>query len=148
MTANAIDLNSTTPAAPAGRQNVIIQYGTGSPVPISAYVPAPFSYDSAAGQTASMGPITIFTPAADGAYRIFVYVAIASSTSTSVTCRFDFTDEYGNAQFDTFNFGPLSGVHWDYLSDFFFAKGGTNITFTITVTGTISYTAHVRVQPL
>ena len=89
----AINLNGTTPAAPAGNTNVIFQEDSSGNV--SAYVTntpsgsptflAPSPLVSLTAQSAAQSSHALFTPTASGLYRISFYAKVTTpATSSSV----------------------------------------------------------------
>jgi hypothetical protein len=95
-------------------------------------------------QTSALSAATIFTPSADGLYRITVY-ASASSGSGGVTPHMAFTDDAGSQarQFDPSNVSfPVS------YSMTVKAKASTNIQVSTTISGSPTYDFYAVVESL
>ena len=101
------------------------------------------NYDSGT-QTGSLGSTTLFTAPFTGMFAIDYYLTITSATAGSSNLTLNWTDENSNAQANTWNSGTFSAPNWAYNRFVIFAKSGTNVTFTTTVAGTISYIVHLR----
>ncbi len=106
----SINLNDTTPAAPAGATNVAWQQDVSGNV--SAYVPSTGGTGpvNSTGNTANIGATTILTPASSGLYRITAYIIVTvvdpvSSTLPSVVITW--TDQ-DNSTSQTFTLTPTN----------------------------------------
>lgn len=82
----AVNLNGTTPAAPANNTNVQFQQdGSGN---ISAYVPTSaqeFPAVDLTTQAANIGATNLLAAVAAGTYRIWAYIIVTQAATTSST---------------------------------------------------------------
>jgi hypothetical protein len=104
-----IELNATMPAAPEGARNVHFRQegghsgAQGDPIPTSAYLEdqavggggnSVVAREALAGQTEELGPTTLFTPDADGLYRISVYQnCTVGGSEGSLATKIGWTDD-------------------------------------------------------
>ena len=157
----ASNFNHTTPAAPAGNQNVTFQTdGAGND---SAYVPAAARQLTASNvdltaQVANITTTTLYTPSASGVYRVSAYIIVTSvsspgSTLPSLTIGWTDADSSaaqtlvltptntGNAlttlQEATMTFNALTAVAITYATGSY-ASGGTPM----------AYSLHIRIEAL
>jgi len=109
----SINLNRTSPAAPAGSTNIKFQSDVSGNV--SGYVPTPAALLTASnvdstGNTANIGSTTLLAVSTAGIYRISAYIIVttvdgASSTLPKVTISW--TDQ-DNSQTQSFDITPTN----------------------------------------
>lgn len=156
----AVNLNNTTPAAPANNTNVIWQQdGSGN---ISAYVPSSAQKVASADATAqatNIAATTLLTPVSNGLFKIEAYIIVTQAATTSSTLPsvvLTWTDADNNtAQSLTLtptNTGNLLTTLQQAVA-FLNVKSGTNIQYS--TTGYVSvgatplqYAVHIRVEQL
>jgi hypothetical protein len=118
---------------------------------MSAQVPKIESSSSFTGQTSALATTTIFTPAADGLYRVNIYMSVTAGMSIpSVTAHLKWTDNGGaaqnNNQIQAAGVSPCSAATQSLP---IFAKSGTNITIeTSGLSGSPTYDLLVSVESL
>ncbi len=70
---------------------------------MAASVPRIVANESFLNQTSAISPTSIFTPDADGNYRISAYIDFPSNAlgvGTEIDASITFTDDFGSRQFD------------------------------------------------
>lgn len=79
----SVNLSNTTPAAPASNTNVTWQVDASGN--ISAYFPTTSTIASVdlTAQAANIAATTIFTPTANGIYKILAYIIVTQAATTS-----------------------------------------------------------------
>lgn len=92
----SVNLNNTTPAAPASNTNVTWQSDASGN--ISAYFPTTSTIASAdaTAQVANIALTTLFTPTVSGIYKVLAYIIVTQAATTSSTLpnvQISFTDQ-------------------------------------------------------
>ena len=111
---------------------------------MSAEVAAIVASQSWNAQTTALAETAVFTPAADGLYRLTVYLSMSAGTG-GVTPHFYFTDDAGaqTRQFDPSNVNfPVS---YEMLVK---AKSGDAISVSTSITGSPTYDFYATVESL
>ncbi len=95
-------------------------------------------------QSAALSPVTLFSPAADGDFRLSFYFEQGAG-ATFAFARFDWTDDSG-AQQKSGN--SVSPGEFDQLTIMAHATANNQITIQATASGTINYSLFATVEEL
>jgi hypothetical protein len=156
----SVNLNNTTPAAPAGNTNVLWQNdGSGN---ISAYVATASSLKASVnltGQTANIGATTLLAVTASGFYRVSaesIVTTVDGASSTLPKTTITWTDPNNNTG-QTWDLTPTNAGNvlttFQQSSMVFNAKASTNIQYatsgyTSGTPATMQYALSIRLEAL
>lgn len=155
----AINLNGTTPAAPAGSTNVVWQSDVSGNV--SAYVPATSGTSpiNSPGNTANIPVTTIITPVTAALYRVTAYMIVTTADGVSSTLPsliITWTDQ-DNSNSQTFTLLPTNNgnslVTFQQANMEINAIAGANINYQTTgyasnTPNAMAYALRIRLEPM
>jgi hypothetical protein len=101
-------------------------------------------------QTGAYSPASYTVPA-DGLYRASAFIDVLSfsaGATTEIKVTWNDADEVSDADYFTKDDAWTAAAEWDQISQVFFAAGGSTITLTVTMTGTINYQVYYRLERL
>ena len=103
------------------------------------------------GRSSALGSTTIYTPAADGLYRVSAYLEVASGTP-SVTANIGYTDDHHTPSSTYYSLGTFSSGEYNNGGTFqaytFRAKSGDAISVSTTYGSTGSFDFYVVLELL
>jgi hypothetical protein len=97
-------------------------------------------------QTGAISTVTVFTPLADGDYRITIYYSGSLSSTISANVFVNYTDSFYGKNHTMTGQSPTADTTQSWVSHL---KAGTSVTMQTTVgTGTLDYDVFVEVERL
>ena len=105
---------------------------------------------NAAGQTGTYTGAAFTVPSGGGMYRVSEDIAAASGSGTPTTAmQLAWNDGTVTSATDTWTTTWSTGFpNWDWNGFPFFAQGGTTISFSVTVTGTVTYNVYFVLEAI